>query len=74
MVPGVVLLDQVAEAARATFALGPPRGVPRAKFAAPVLPGEAVAIVLERRGAERVGFTLSVGERIVASGEMAFAP
>jgi 3-hydroxymyristoyl/3-hydroxydecanoyl-(acyl carrier protein) dehydratase len=74
VVPGVLLLDRVAQAARAAFALGPPRGVPRAKFAAPVLPGQAVAVTLDRRGADRVAFTLSVGERVVATGEMAFAP
>lgn len=74
VVPGVLLLDRVAEAARAAFALGPPCGVPRAKFAAPVLPGEAVSVALDRRAAGRVGFTLSVGDRVVATGDMAFAP
>ena len=74
VVPGVVLLDHVAGHARAAFGLGPPRALPRAKFAAPVLLGEEVRVALDRRGAERVGFTCSVGERVVASGEMAFAP
>ncbi len=74
IVPGVLLLDQVAQAARAAFGLGPPAGLPRAKFAAPVLPGEEVRIALDRRSEARVAFTLTVGERVVASGDMAFAP
>ncbi len=74
IVPGVVLLDSVGVAARTVFALGEPSGLPRAKFAAPVLPGEEVRIAFERRGTARVAFTLSVGERAVARGDMAFAP
>lgn len=74
IVPGVVLLDRVAMAARVAFALGEPSGLPRAKFAAPVLPGEEVRIAFERRGASLVAFTLSVGGRVVARGDMAFAP
>jgi 3-hydroxymyristoyl/3-hydroxydecanoyl-(acyl carrier protein) dehydratase len=74
VVPGVVLLDRVAEAARAALGLGPLRAVPRAKFAAPLLPGEAVRVELAPRGEGRVGFSCFVGDRLVASGEMAFAP
>jgi 3-hydroxymyristoyl/3-hydroxydecanoyl-(acyl carrier protein) dehydratase len=74
VVPGVVLLDQVAAAARAAHGLGPLRAVPRAKFAAPVLPGQAVRIALAPRDALRIGFTCYVADRLVASGEMAFAP
>lgn len=74
VVPGVVLLDRAAQAARAAFALGAPQGVLRAKFAAPVRPGEVVSVALDRRGADRVAFTLAVGDRVVAIGEMAFAP
>jgi 3-hydroxymyristoyl/3-hydroxydecanoyl-(acyl carrier protein) dehydratase len=74
VVPGVVLVDRVAAAARAEFGLGALRGVARAKFAAPVLPGQAVRIAFARRDAQRIGFSCFVAERLVASGEMAFAP
>jgi 3-hydroxymyristoyl/3-hydroxydecanoyl-(acyl carrier protein) dehydratase len=73
IVPGVLLLDQVIEAARAAFALGPASGFPRAKFLAPVLPAEEVqaTIVLSRAG--RIAFTCRVGDRIVATGDVEFA-
>jgi 3-hydroxymyristoyl/3-hydroxydecanoyl-(acyl carrier protein) dehydratase len=74
VVPGVVLLDHVAVAARAAFGLGALRSVPRAKFAAPVLPGEAVRIAFVPRDAQRIGFSCHVEDRLVAAGEMAFAP
>ncbi len=74
VVPGVVLLDHVATAARAQYGLGALRSVQRAKFAAPVLPGEAVRIAFAARDAQRIGFSCFVADRLVASGEMAFAP
>ncbi|BDG70576.1 hypothetical protein [Roseomonas fluvialis] len=74
VVPGVVLLDHVATAARATYGLGPLQGLPRAKFAAPVLPGQAVRIAFAPRDVQRVGFSCFVEDRLVATGEMAFAP
>jgi acyl dehydratase len=70
----VLLLDQVAAAARAAFGLGALRALPRVKFAAPVRPGEAVRIAFTPRGGARVGFACHVEDRLVASGEMAFAP
>lgn len=74
VVPGVVLLDRVAAAARAAFALAGPAGVPRAKFAAPVGPDEAVGVALTLLAPSRVGFVCRVGGTVVASGEMTFAP
>ncbi|CAH0288924.1 hypothetical protein [Roseomonas sp. CECT 9278] len=74
VVPGVVLVDHVAIAARAAFGLGALVAVPRVKFAAPVLPGQAVRIAWAPRGALRVGFTCFVEDRLVAAGELAFAP
>lgn len=74
VVPGVVLLDHVAAAAGAAFALGGPTGVPRAKFLAPVAPDEVVGLALTLLAPSRVGFLCKVGERLVASGEMTFAP
>lgn len=74
VVPGVVLLDHVAAAAREAFGLGPATGLPRAKFAAPVLPGQRVDVALTRLDAARIAFACSVEGRIVASGEWRFAP
>jgi 3-hydroxymyristoyl/3-hydroxydecanoyl-(acyl carrier protein) dehydratase len=74
IVPGVVLLDHVATVARAAFGLGPPLGLPRAKFAAPVLPGQRVDVVLTRPGAGRIAFACSVAGQPVAAGEWRFAP
>jgi 3-hydroxymyristoyl/3-hydroxydecanoyl-(acyl carrier protein) dehydratase len=74
VVPGVVLLDRVAAAARAAFGLGPLAGLPRAKFAAPVLPGEEVRATLTLLAPGRVGFALASAGRPVASGEALFAP
>lgn len=74
LVPGVVLLDLVAQAARAAFGLGPLRRLPRAKFAAPVLPGQEVRVALTQLGADRVAFACDVDGQRAATGEMAFAP
>jgi 3-hydroxymyristoyl/3-hydroxydecanoyl-(acyl carrier protein) dehydratase len=70
VVPGVLLLDAVMEAVRASGA-GEPAGVFRAKFPAPVLPGEEVEITLAPRDGGRVGFTCRVAGRSVLVGEVA---
>ena len=72
VVPGVVLLDHVAAAARAAFGLGPLRALPRAKFAAPVLPGQPVELVLTRHDGGRVAFACTVAGQVVCSGELRF--
>ncbi|MBW6401915.1 hypothetical protein KPL78_28980 [Roseomonas sp. HJA6] len=74
IVPGVLLLDQVIAAARDAFALPAPTSLPRAKFAAPVLPGERVDVALTRLDATRIGFACTVAGRPVASGELRFGP
>lgn len=74
VVPGVVLLDHVAAAARGAFGLGPAIGLPRAKFAAPVLPGQRVDVALTRLDGTRIAFSCSVDGRIVASGEWRGTP
>jgi 3-hydroxymyristoyl/3-hydroxydecanoyl-(acyl carrier protein) dehydratase len=74
LVPGVVLLDRVAQAARAALGLGALSALPRVKFTAPVLPGEEVRVAFTPRAARRIGFACHVRDRLVASGEMAFAP
>ncbi|MBR0652886.1 hydroxymyristoyl-ACP dehydratase [Roseomonas terrae] len=73
VVPGVVLLDQVITAARRAFALTPATVLPRAKFAAPVLPGERVDVALIRLDVARIGFTCTVEGHTVATGELRFA-
>jgi 3-hydroxymyristoyl/3-hydroxydecanoyl-(acyl carrier protein) dehydratase len=69
ILPGVVLLDAVLQAA----GLGQAHLL-RAKFTAPVLPGDAVAIGLVPRAGGRIGFTCTSGGRTVLSGELAEAP
>ena len=56
VVPGVVLLDLAAQAARRAFGLGPMQRVLRAKFTAPVLPTQEVALRLRRPAPGRVAF------------------
>jgi 3-hydroxyacyl-[acyl-carrier-protein] dehydratase len=67
VVPGVVLLDAVF--ALAGVALHPTKLL-RAKFAAPVGPGEEVEVAFGERGAEnRFGFTCRCRGAVVLSGE-----
>jgi 3-hydroxyacyl-[acyl-carrier-protein] dehydratase len=73
VVPGVLLLDAVISTARDAFGLGAAKGVPRAKFAAPVLPGDRVEIALNLSAPGRVAFTCRVRDSVVASGEARFA-
>jgi 3-hydroxymyristoyl/3-hydroxydecanoyl-(acyl carrier protein) dehydratase len=73
VVPGVLLLDAVIAAARGAFGLGPAAGLPRAKFAAPVLPGDQVEIALTLSAPGRVAFACRVRDSVVASGEARFA-
>jgi len=73
VVPGVVLLEEVARVARAALGLGPLGAIPRAKFAAPVVPGREVTVQLHQRAPGRVAFTCRVAGEVVAAGEMVFA-
>ena len=69
IVPGVLLLDAVLQA---VMAAAPGREAPaqlvRAKFPAPVAPGDFVEVTLAPR-ADRVGFTCRCGETTVLFGE-----
>ena len=69
VVPGVVLLDAV-------FALAAARPVKllRAKFAAPVGPGEEVEVVFQERADDRLGFTCRCRGAVVLTGEFEGAP
>lgn len=64
VVPGVVLLDAV-------FALSGqgPAKLLRAKFPAPVRPGEEVEVFFEPRGGNRFAFTCRRGGAVVLTGE-----
>jgi 3-hydroxyacyl-[acyl-carrier-protein] dehydratase len=64
VVPGVVLLDAVFALAAAR-----PAKLLRAKFAAPVGPGEEVEVAFEARGADRLAFTCRRRGGVVLSGE-----
>jgi 3-hydroxyacyl-[acyl-carrier-protein] dehydratase len=71
VVPGVLLLDAVLQAA------GLPRGhVLRAKFPAPAGPGDPVDILLTRRGGDpaRLAFTCRCRGTVVLSVELACRP
>jgi 3-hydroxyacyl-[acyl-carrier-protein] dehydratase len=64
VVPGVVLLDAVFALAGAR-----PARLLRAKFAAPVGPGEEVEVAFQERAENRVGFTCRRRGAVVLSGE-----
>jgi 3-hydroxyacyl-[acyl-carrier-protein] dehydratase len=76
VVPGVVILDEVARRARALLGhAGGPRRIPQVKFVAPLLPGEAATIALEADAAtQRVRFRVARDGQLLAAGELAFAP
>ena len=74
MLPGACLLDLVIDALERARVLPPasaaqPRGVPVAKFLAPVRPGDVVRIGW-RRVAGGLRFDCRVGERPVATGSL----
>jgi 3-hydroxyacyl-[acyl-carrier-protein] dehydratase len=72
VLPGVVVLDRVVEAARAW--LGPGLTVvalPQVKFMSPLAPGDEAQIGLRRSGDE-LRFRVTCGERLVATGVIEF--
>jgi len=69
IVPGVLLLDAVIEAACASHTPGPTHLL-RAKFPAPVAPGVEVEITLVPQGPDRVAFTCRSGGVTVLVGEL----
>jgi 3-hydroxyacyl-[acyl-carrier-protein] dehydratase len=66
ILPGVVLLDAVFHAAGVE-----PAHLLRAKFAAPVGPGDEVEIRFSRKGEDRLGFACLCRGVTVLSGEVA---
>jgi 3-hydroxymyristoyl/3-hydroxydecanoyl-(acyl carrier protein) dehydratase len=73
IVPGVVLLDAVVSAAEDWLGTRlSVRGLPRAKFLAPLLPEESARIELAIRG-PRLEFAVLRGETAIASGVLQVA-
>lgn len=72
VVPGVVVLEHVVEAALAGTALRLV-AVPQAKFVSPLEPGVEAEIEIER-DANRARFTVTARGRTVAQGALAFEP
>ncbi len=72
LVPAVVLLDQVFNAARAQWTtIGRLRAVSAAKFLRPVLPGQEVTVSLELQDVDdAVEFRCSTAAGIVAQGRL----
>jgi len=73
VVPGVLLLEQVLEAAQRWR--GPAlrlTGLPMVKFLSPLQPDERCDIHLEEDGA-RIRFTCTAGGRVLAQGSLALA-
>ena len=72
VLPGVVVLEQVIEAARAW--LGPGLtvvGLPQAKFMSPLRPGDEARIRLRRVG-DKLHFRVVCGDRLATAGVMEF--
>ena len=76
IVPGVLILDEVAARARALLgAADGPRRIPQVKFVAPLRPEEEAQIELDADPAQRrVRFRVLREAQLVAAGELAFAP
>ncbi len=73
LLPGVLLLAQVLEAALADPALAVRLGTaPRlssAKFLSPVRPGDHIELSFDAASQSRLGFEVRCGERVAASGQ-----
>lgn len=67
VVPGVVLLDHVLDAARKALGDGQ-ASFPWVKFHSPLGPGEEFVTRLEPLGANTFKFTVRSGETLIASG------
>jgi acyl-coenzyme A synthetase/AMP-(fatty) acid ligase len=72
IVPGVVLLEEIARAARAAFGLGAPRALPSAKFQRPLDGAAAVVLRLRLRAGGRVAYEARLDGVLVAAGELVF--
>lgn len=69
--PGVVLIGRAVEVAeRMVGQRIVLKGIKKVKFSQPVLPGEMVGLLLERRGDGEIAYRFSKGESICASGTL----
>lgn len=68
VVPGVVILQEVIDTLRQLDPQTIMTGLPTVKFVAPLKPGEALTIRVERDGERDVEFTCHVGARLIARG------
>ncbi|UXI68708.1 hydroxymyristoyl-ACP dehydratase [Tahibacter amnicola] len=71
VVPGVVILDQVAGALE-RWRGTPPAGLPQVKFLLPLLPGQEAQLDLTD-GAGRLRFHVRHADRVIATGEVQLA-
>ena len=69
ILPGVLLLDAVLQAAGLARAR-----LLRVKFTAPVLPGDAVELIIEQRAPLRLAFTGCCRGIVVIAGELTCTP
>jgi 3-hydroxymyristoyl/3-hydroxydecanoyl-(acyl carrier protein) dehydratase len=72
IVPGVVLLERVAAAARRAFGADV-AGLPQVKFLRPLRPLEAAELRIERSGAG-AKFSIHRGRETIATGTLEFSP
>jgi 3-hydroxymyristoyl/3-hydroxydecanoyl-(acyl carrier protein) dehydratase len=73
IVPGVVLLDRVAAAARREFGALRIAGIAGVKFLRPLLPGQRFDIVIERSGEALLKFRCEVDAVPIAQGSLDLA-
>jgi 3-hydroxymyristoyl/3-hydroxydecanoyl-(acyl carrier protein) dehydratase len=73
IVPGVVLLDAIVRAARASFAVGRLEAVTAAKFTRPVAGGASIALQLRRTAPARIAYEARLDGDLVAAGYLGFA-
>jgi 3-hydroxymyristoyl/3-hydroxydecanoyl-(acyl carrier protein) dehydratase len=74
VVPGVVLLDEVATLVSAAHPGLVLAALPQVRFLAPVLPGQVVELTASLLAAGQVGFLGTVEGRAVLRGNLEFAP
>lgn len=73
IVPGVVMLDQVARAVATGYG-GRVAGIPRCKFVGELLPGQRCEVELVREAGPRLRFTCNGPAGCVAHGLLDYSP
>lgn len=67
IVPGVIMLERIADELRSWRAMRLARVI-EAKFMAPLLPGQRAELVLSESGPDRFRFVIALGEQAIARG------